>query len=73
MFGGGEGLADLGGEAATSGDGERGAGAAQGDLQREVVAADDQEHTQCRVIAHLVAQVVVDELDVEVELADDSP
>ena len=65
-----EGLADLGGEAPPFGDGERGADAALGDLDRDVVAADDQEHAQGWVVAGLVAQMIVDELDVEVELAD---
>jgi len=44
--------------------------AAQCDFHGDVVSADDEEHAQGGVVACLVAQVVVDELDVEVELAD---
>jgi hypothetical protein len=42
----------------------------ESDLQRDVVAADDQEHAQGRVVACLVVQIVVDELDLKVELVD---
>jgi hypothetical protein len=73
VFGGGEGLADLGGQAAPFGDGEWGADAAQCELHGDVVATDDQKHAESRILACWVAQVVVDELDGEVELADAKP
>jgi hypothetical protein len=70
VFGGGEGLTDPGGLAAPFGHGERGADAAQGDVHGDVVAIYDEQPAQGGVIAGLVAQVVVDELDVGIELAD---
>ncbi|MGD0705866.1 MAG: hypothetical protein ABSA02_39040 [Trebonia sp.] len=63
-------LADLGGKAAPFSDDKRGAYAAEGEFHHYVVTAHGQEHAQGRVVACLVAQVVVDELDVVVELAD---
>ena len=55
VFGGREGLANLSGQAAPFGDGEWSGDAAQGDLHRNVVAADDQEHAQGWVVTSLVA------------------
>ena len=69
VFGGWEGLADLGRQAAPLGDGQWGAEAAQGDFHGDVVTTDDQQHPQRGIVAALVAQVVVDKLYVEVELA----
>jgi uncharacterized protein with ParB-like and HNH nuclease domain len=70
VLGGGEGLADLGWQSPPLADCERGADAAQRDLHGDIVAADVQQHAQRGIVACLVSQVVVDELDVEVELAD---
>src|SRR5258708_40304314 len=57
VFGGGEGLADLGGQATPFGDGQRGGDASQRDLHDDVIAADDEQHAQGGVVACLVAQV----------------
>lgn len=66
--GGGEGLADLGGQAPPFGDGERCPEAAQCDVDGDVIAADNQQHAQSWIVAVSVAQVVVDKLVVEIEL-----
>jgi hypothetical protein len=62
-------LADLRGQATPFRDGQRRGDAAQGDLYGDVVTADDEQRAHRGVVASLVALVVVDELDVEVELA----
>jgi hypothetical protein len=63
-------LADFGRQAPPFGDGERRSDAAQSDLDGDVIATHNEQHAKCGNVDCLVAQVVVDELDVEVELAD---